>query len=98
DDLTTLRRGTRVRAVSRRVGGVSSIAGPLVGGFITDVISWRWVFYLNLPVGLIAALVIHQALPEHAAAGRRQSVDWTGAILLFLATSLLLVALSDPTV
>jgi predicted MFS family arabinose efflux permease len=72
------------------------MAGPLVGGFITDSISWRWVFYLNLPIGLIAALIVHRTLPEHAR-GRRVTVDWQGGLLLFLSTTLLLVALSEAS-
>src|SRR5438034_9179214 len=48
-EIYTLAERTRMQAVFSSVWGVSSIAGPLVGGFITDAISWRWVFYLNLP-------------------------------------------------
>jgi EmrB/QacA subfamily drug resistance transporter len=93
-EIYTLAERTRMQAVFSSVWGVSSIAGPLVGGFITDSISWRWVFYLNLPIGLIAAFIIHRALPEHAS-GRTVTVDWQGGILLFLSTTVLLVALSE---
>ena len=53
-EIYTLAERTRMQGVFSSVWGVSSIAGPLVGGFITDSISWRWVFYLNLPIGLVA--------------------------------------------
>ena len=66
-----------MQAVFSSVWGVSSIVGPLVGGFITDAISWRWVFYLNLPIGLLAAFVVHRTLPEHAR-DRHVTVDWQG--------------------
>ena len=46
------------------VWGLSSVIGPVVGGFITDQLSWRWVFYINLPVGIAAALIIGLALKE----------------------------------
>ena len=93
-ELYTLAERTRMQAVFSSVWGVSSIAGPLVGGFITDFISWRWVFYLNLPIGLVAGLIIHRTLPERARA-QEVVLDWQGGLLLFLSTTLLLVALSE---
>ena len=95
-EIYTLAERTRMQAVFSSVWGVSSIAGPLVGGFITDSISWRWVFYLNLPIGLIAAIIVHRTLPGHAR-GRKVTVDWQGGLLLLLSTTLLLVALSEAS-
>ena len=95
-EIYTLAERTRMQAVFSSVWGVSSIAGPLVGGFITDTISWRWVFYLNLPIGLVAAVIVHRSVPEHASGGRI-SLDWQGGLLLFLSTTLLLVALSEAS-
>jgi predicted MFS family arabinose efflux permease len=95
-ELYTLAERTRMQAVFSSVWGVSSIAGPLVGGFITDSISWRWVFYLNLPIGLIAGLIVHRTLPERRRA-RSVTIDWQGGLLLFLSTTLLLVALSEAS-
>jgi EmrB/QacA subfamily drug resistance transporter len=96
-EIYTLDERTRMQAVFSSVWGVSSIVGPLVGGFITDAISWRWVFYLNLPVGLVAAVVVHNTLPGRVA-GREATVDWKGGILLFVTTTLLLAALSEASV
>jgi EmrB/QacA subfamily drug resistance transporter len=93
-EIYTLAERARMQAVFSSVWGVASVAGPLVGGYITDRISWRWVFFLNLPVGLVAALIIRRALPEHAG-DREVQVDWLGGLLLFAATTLLLVALSE---
>ncbi len=93
-EIYTLAERTRMQAVFSSVWGVSSIAGPLIGGFITDSISWRWVFYLNLPIGLVAAFVVHRTLPSHVPS-RKATVDWQGGLLLFLSTTLLLVALSE---
>jgi EmrB/QacA subfamily drug resistance transporter len=95
-EIYTLAERTRMQAVFSSVWGFSSIAGPLVGGFITDTISWRWVFYLNLPIGLVAAVIVHRSVPEHASRGRI-SLDWQGGLLLFLSTTLLLVALTEAS-
>ena len=56
--LYTIAERARVQALFSGVWGLASIAGPLAGGYITDALSWRWVFYLNLPFGLLAAAVI----------------------------------------
>src|ERR671939_60445 len=70
------------------IGGVfagASIAGPAVGGFLVDNASWRWVFYVNLPVGGLALLVISLTMPKRAAPRREHSIDWTGAAALVAA-------------
>ena len=92
-ELYTLAERARTQALFSGVWGVASIAGPLVGGYITDTLSWRWVFYLNLPFGLLAGTVILLAYPR---AQRVQAVrvDWLGAALLFGSISSLLIALS----
>ena len=93
-ELYTLRERARTQALFSGVWGLASVAGPLVGGYITDALSWRWVFYLNLPFGLLCMTVLLLAYP----ATRRQGtvrVDWLGAGLLFSGISALLLALSS---
>ena len=92
-DVYTVEERARMQALFGGVWGLASVVGPVVGGFITEQLSWRWVFYINLPVGLAAALVIGLALKEP----RRQTraaVDYAGAALLMAAFTLLLLALT----
>jgi EmrB/QacA subfamily drug resistance transporter len=91
-ELYTLAERPRSQALFSGVWGVASVAGPLVGGYITDALSWRWVFYINIPFGILCTAVIAAAYPASKVL-RRVRVDWQGAALLFLGVSALLVAL-----
>jgi len=72
------------------VFGVASIAGPLVGGFLVEQISWRWIFYINLPIGILA-LFVTSAVLKDTAARKRHKIDYTGALLLLAGVSALLL-------
>ena len=63
------------------VFGVSSVAGPLIGGFLTTNISWRSIFYVNLPLGIAALGVLAVTLPT-VSERRRHSIDYAGTALL----------------
>ncbi|HEU4471357.1 MAG TPA: MDR family MFS transporter [Flavisolibacter sp.] len=75
------------------VFGLSSIAGPLLGGWITDHTSWRWVFYVNIPLGIIAILVLSAALPRIKRRPDNPAIDWTGAFFIVLTLVPLLLSL-----
>ncbi len=63
------------------VFGVSTVAGPLLGGFFVDNLSWRWIFYINVPIGLIALAVIATAFQPHTG-HVKHTIDYLGAALL----------------
>ena len=76
------------------VFGLSSVVGPLVGGFLTDHLSWHWVFFVNLPLGAVALTFILTRMPPMRHPGRKASVDVLGALMLAMFTVPLLLALS----
>jgi len=96
-EIYTIQERPRVQAVSSGMWGVASIAGPLAGGWITDALSWRWVFFLNLPAGLLGAVIFSTTYREPRER-REVTVDWLGTGLLFAAATSLLVGLSVSTV
>ncbi|HYH07793.1 MAG TPA: MDR family MFS transporter [Thermoanaerobaculia bacterium] len=93
-DIFTLEERARMQGLFSGVWGVSSVFGPLLGGFITDQLSWRWVFLINLPVGIAAAAIIGFALVEPKR-HERPAIDYLGAAVLTLAVTLLLLVLGD---
>jgi EmrB/QacA subfamily drug resistance transporter len=93
-DIFTLEERAKMQAYFSGVWGLSSVIGPVVGGFITDQISWRWVFFINLPIGIIAAIVIGLALKEPKLT-EKPKIDYAGAALLMIAISLLMLALVE---
>jgi EmrB/QacA subfamily drug resistance transporter len=76
------------------VFGLAVIVGPQLGGFITDNIGWRWVFYVNLPVAILAFAVVFLVFPSHTALHKRHSIDWLGSVALIGSVVPLLMALS----
>jgi len=89
-DIVPPRERGRYMGLIGSVFAVASVAGPLLGGFFVDNLSWRWVFYVNLPVGAIAVLIVATRLHLHTP-HRRHRVDWLGAALLAAAVSALIL-------
>lgn len=94
-EMFSLEQRTKMQGVFSGVWGVSSIVGPLLGGFLVDQLSWRWVFYVNLIPGLLAAGFVAFAWRDQIHSHAKPSVDYAGAGLLMSAVVTLLLGLMD---
>jgi EmrB/QacA subfamily drug resistance transporter len=97
-DVVSPRERGRYQGYFGAVFAVSTVIGPLLGGFFVDQVSWRWIFYINLPIGAVALSVIGVALESRADQGRPR-IDYLGAALLAggLAAIVLFTSLGGTT-
>ncbi|KAB8188234.1 MFS transporter [Nonomuraea phyllanthi] len=97
-DLVTPRERARFQGIFGAVFTLATVAGPILGGYLTEHVSWRWIFYINLPLGAIALAVAFAVLklPKRVSPHR---IDWSGAVLISgLLTCLTLLASWGGTV
>ena len=98
-DIVSPRERGKYQGYFGAVWGLSSVAGPLLGGFFSDhatilgITGWRWIFYINLPFGILA-LIITSAVLHIPKVKREHKIDYLGAFLLVLAVSSVLLAVS----
>ncbi len=92
-EIFSLEQRARMQGLFSGVWGFASIIGPLAGGLITDFLSWRWVFYINIPFGFAAVALIHFNLIEPAREGKRHAFDFGGVATLSASLTCFLVAL-----
>ncbi len=92
-DVVSPRDRPRYQGLFTGTFALSSVAGPMLGGFITSALSWRWVFYVNLPIGILALVMIGMGLRKQPPGGARH-IDYAGSILLAAATATLLLLLA----
>ena len=76
------------------VFGISSVLGPILGGVITDAVGWRWIFFVNVPVGIAAVSILMYSLPNFKLEGVKKVIDYSGIITFTLALSGLFLALT----
>ncbi|HEV1285468.1 MAG TPA: MDR family MFS transporter [Bryobacteraceae bacterium] len=96
DIFSPIERG-KYQGIFAAVWGLASIFGPTLGGWLTDYYSWRAVFYVNLPVGLIAAIAIWMEFPSFRPRGVERKIDFAGVFALILCLVPLLLALTWVT-
>jgi len=77
------------------VFGLSSLIGPAIGGVITDTIGWHWIFFVNIPIGLVVFAVIWRTLPTVRPAAAKPRIDYLGATVLVAALVPILIGLSN---
>ena len=93
-DIYSLEERGRMQALFSGIWAVASLIGPLLGGWVTDALSWRWIFYLNIPFGLASAWMLHRYLREKGQ-HREHRLDILGTISLTASVTFLLVALVE---
>ncbi|HEX8940020.1 MAG TPA: MDR family MFS transporter [Candidatus Limnocylindrales bacterium] len=95
-DLFTPAERGKYQGLFGAVFGLSALVGPALGGFLTDTLSWHWIFYINLPIGLLSLVVIARVLPTfHGKPGRLRDLDWAGAAVFAVGIALFLVGLTN---
>src|SRR5256884_1232034 len=84
----------RIQGIFGGIFGLASVVGPVVGGYLTDNVGWRWVFYVNVPVGALAIAAVALTMPKVAHKASWRDIDFLGAFTLAAGLVPLLVALS----
>jgi len=93
-DLYSVEERSRVQGYVASVWGAASVAGPALGGLFSEYVSWRWIFFINVPLGAVALLALQRRFSEQVER-RPQRIDYSGAVLLTTGCSLLILGLLE---
>ena len=94
-DLYTPAERGKYQGLFGAVFGLSALLGPGLGGFITDAWSWQWIFFINLPLGAVALIIIWRTLPPISRPERARRIDYLGAAVFALAIVPILIGLTN---
>ncbi len=94
-DLFTPQERGKYQGLFGAVFGIAFVAGPLIGGWLTENLSWHWIFYVNIPIGIVALIVIQRLLPTVKTKSATRNFDMIGGIIFTIAMVFLLVGLTN---
>jgi EmrB/QacA subfamily drug resistance transporter len=94
-DLFTPKERGKYQGLFGAIFGIAFVIGPLVGGFLTENISWHWIFYVNIPIGIVSLVVIQRLLPTVKTARATRNFDILGGAIFTVAISFLLLGLTN---
>lgn len=92
-DVFELQARAKIQGMISSVWGIAGIVGPLAGGFIVDAISWHWIFFLNLPFGIVSFILLSVSLHEHVEK-KKQIIDYVGILTFTISMTTFLYALT----
>ncbi|CEJ01555.1 hypothetical protein RMCBS344292_15578 [Rhizopus microsporus] len=97
-DLVPLEKRASYQGIINAVFGVSSVCGPLIGGSFTDYVTWRWNFYINLPIGAVAMVMtfffLHLPIPKEGFIAKLKRIDFVGTFIVLAFSTLFLLAMN----
>jgi MFS family permease len=94
-DMFTPQERGKYQGLFGAVFGVAFIAGPLIGGFLTENYGWHWIFYVNIPIGIVSLIVINRLLPTVKTSNASKNFDIVGGAIFTVAITLLLLGLTN---
>jgi len=90
-----LRQKGRAMGIVMTMAALGMAVGPTIGGLLTEYLSWHWIFFINVPVGIAAVLLGVRAVPRDTRTGSLAGFDYPGAVLIFVGLAAIIFALSD---
>jgi EmrB/QacA subfamily drug resistance transporter len=94
-DLFTPQERGKYQGLFGAVFGIAFLIGPALGGLVTDTLSWHWIFYINIPIGIVSLAVVARLLPTVKRANATRTFDYLGSVVFTIATALLLIGLTN---